>query len=144
MAKAVFETVVFVRALLNSRSVCGRLVYALRQRYRLFLSPPVFEEILEVLAREELIRRLRLRDANYAEAIDGLLHSLRRAETIDLSEIRAVSRDPKDDKFLATARAIGADYLISEDDDLLVLGEYEGTKIPTCGQFVDLLGRQGA
>ena len=48
-------------------------------------------------------------------------------------------RDPKDDKFLATCLAAGADYLVSEDDDLLVLGEHAGTRILDAKAFLAIL-----
>lgn len=142
MLKVVFDTVVFVRALLNSRGVCGRLVFAHPDRYRLFLSPEVLQEILEVLARPELVERFRLRDADYGRALSGLLNSLKAAETVEPEQIPAVARDPKDDKFLAAAKQAAADYLISEDDDLLVLGEYDGTRIVNCAGFLSILQRQ--
>jgi len=49
------------------------------------------------------------------------------------------SRDPKDDVFLATAVAAEAEYLVSEDQDLLVLGEYEGVKIVNTLSFLRVL-----
>lgn len=55
-----------------------------------------------------------------------------------------MSRDLKDDKFIATAAAAGAAYLVSEDQDLRVLQEYAVTKIVTCRQFLDVLERLAA
>jgi putative PIN family toxin of toxin-antitoxin system len=139
MLSVVIDTMLFVRALLNSRSLPARIIAAHPERYRLFLSRPVVEEILEVLARPELIQRLQLRQVDYAAAIGGLLASFQQAETVELGEIAAVSRDPKDDKFLATAKAGGANYVVSEDEDLLVLGEYEGIPIINAADFSGLL-----
>jgi len=53
-----------------------------------------------------------------------------------------VARDPNDDKILATASAAGADYLVSEDLDLLVLREYQGTRIVSAATFLGILERQ--
>ncbi len=66
---------------------------------------------------------------------------LGQAERVELTEIPAVARDPKDDKFLATAAVAGADYLVTEDDDLLVLGEYQGVKIVKAAAFLRILGQ---
>ena len=139
MPKAVFDTVVFVRALLNSHSPCGRLVFGYRSRYRLILSSLLAAEILEVLGREEMSRRLRLRALDYAGAMARLLKSMEQAEVVEPAEIPALSRDPKDDKVLATALAARADYLVSEDNDLLVLESYQGTAIVTCDRFLKVL-----
>jgi predicted nucleic acid-binding protein len=53
--------------------------------------------------------------------------------------VPAVCRDPGDDKFLATALVARADYIVSEDLDLLSLGEYEGTMICNSQNMIDLL-----
>lgn len=53
--------------------------------------------------------------------------------------IPPVSRDPKDDVFLACAAACTADFLVTGDDDLLSINEYRGTKIIKPSQFLDIL-----
>jgi uncharacterized protein len=53
-----------------------------------------------------------------------------------VADIPQVTRDPKDDKFLATAMAGEADYLVSEDRDLLDLGEHQGIKIVDVATFL--------
>jgi len=50
-----------------------------------------------------------------------------------------VCRDRDDDKVLATAVAGQADIIVTGDDDLLVLVEYQGIRILSPRQFVDML-----
>jgi len=50
-------------------------------------------------------------------------------------EIPAVTRDPKDDYLLAYALVGQADYLVTGDSDLLVLGQVENTKIVTASDL---------
>ena len=136
MPRAVFDTVVFVRALINPFGVWGRLIFQHGHAYTLIISPPVAEEILEVLHRPELTRRFRsLAGLDVARVIEILDD----AEAVELHNVPAVSRDPKDDKFLATAVAAGAEYLVTEDNDLLVLDPYEGLRIVTAGRFLALV-----
>lgn len=142
MIRVVFDTVVFVKALLDSRSFSGRLVFDYLNDYRLFLAPPLIEEIVEVLGRKEIVERFHLRQSNYPEAMARLLKSMNKAEIIDIEEIPSVSRDPKDDKFLATATEAKADYLISADKDLLDLKEYKGIPIIDGETFLKLLKEQ--
>jgi putative PIN family toxin of toxin-antitoxin system len=133
MHRVVFDTVVFVRALLNPHSRAGRLVFDHSNSYHLILSEPTLVELLEVLRRDELrglFRSLASRDPATIVQIAS------DAETVEIGGIPQVSRDPKDDKFLATARAGDAAYLISEDKDLLDLGEYEGTLILSVAAFL--------
>lgn len=138
MLKVVFDTVVFVRSLINPHSICGHIVFAHSHRYRLFLSEPVVREILEVLHRPELTRKV----AGLATFdLPALIELLGRAEIVHPEPGVRASRDPADDQFLATAKAAGADYLVSEDKDLLVLAEYEGTKIVNAARFLEILGQ---
>lgn len=139
MVRVVFDTVVFVRSLINPRGVWGRLVFD-QPGYRLIVSQPILMEILEVLRRPEIVRKYRsvaMRDPNAVLAI------LARAEVVEVMAIPAVSRDLKDDTFLATASAAGADYLVTEDEDLLVLREHEGTQILKAAAFLGILERAG-
>jgi hypothetical protein len=48
------------------------------------------------------------------------------------------SRDAKDNKFLAAAEAAKADYLVSEDRDLLDLTEHQGTRIIPAHEFLQV------
>lgn len=62
------------------------------------------------------------------------------ADTISaLGIIPSFSRDPKDDKFIACALAGSAHFLITTDEDLLVLNEIEDVLILTPYHFVALL-----
>jgi uncharacterized protein len=131
--KVVLDTVVLVRSLINPFGRWGELVFEHGDRYDLVLSEPIVRELLEVLHRPELVRKYRTLPERDMHA---MLDVLSRAQLVEVTHIPRVSRDPKDDAFLATARAAGADYLATEDDDLLVLHAYEGTKIVSA---VDLL-----
>ena len=53
--------------------------------------------------------------------------------------IPAVTRDPKDDYLLAYAVIGQADYLVTGDDDLLVLGEVENVRIVTPDGLRDII-----
>jgi len=130
------DTGFFVRSLINPSSRCGRIVFEYSDRYRLFVSEPVVREIVEVLNRPELRRKF-----NSLAALDfrRVLELMGEAEVVELSQTPAVSRDPKDDKFVATAVAAEADYLVTEDNDLLVLEDYGRTVILSTAEFLGVL-----
>lgn len=136
--RVVFDTVVFVRGLINPRGRWGVLLFDRAASYRLVVSPPTVLEALEVIGRPAVVRLFRPVPDRDAAAV-GLL--LAGAETVDLDleTMPRVSRDPKDDKFLATAVAGVAGYLVSEDRDLLVLEEHDGIVIVDAETFLRIL-----
>jgi putative PIN family toxin of toxin-antitoxin system len=54
-------------------------------------------------------------------------------------KLRAVDRDPDDDKYLVAALEGRAGYLVSGDSDLLELHEYKGVRIITANEFLHIL-----
>lgn len=136
MIRVVLDTVVFVRSLINPHSFAGKLVFDYADRYRLVLSEPIVVEILEVLQRPELTRKFKaLRQISPTE----ILQLLERAELVEVQAIPAASRDPKDDKFLATALPGKAHYVVSADKDLLDLKERHGIRIVDLATFIEIL-----
>lgn len=136
--RVVLDTVVFVRGLINPFGPCGQIAFPHASRFELVLSEPMLVEILEVLRRPELTRKFRSLAERNTERVLAILGE---ATVVELSSIPAVSRDPKDDTFLATALAAQADYLVSEDIDLLDLGTHGSTAIVTCREFIAILDR---
>jgi len=120
VVSVVFDTVVFVCGLINPYSFWGRLIFEHATAYRLGVSREVVTEVLEVIQRPRIVRKYRSVATRDMGAVLSLLGG---AEVVDLDEIPEVARDHKDDKFLATAGQAKAEYLVSEDEDLLVLGE---------------------
>jgi uncharacterized protein len=59
-----------------------------------------------------------------------------RATNIKITSVVAICRDAKDNYLLSLAKDASADFLITGDEDLLVLKQFEGTKIITLPQFV--------
>lgn len=136
MIRVVFDTNVFVRSLINPYGIWGRLVFQRADRYQLIVSEAIIREILEVLNRPEITRKYR---SIATRDLRAILDFLAAAEAVEVVDTPALSCDPKDDKFLATADASNAEYLVSEDEDLLALKEYAGTKIVRATDFLAIL-----
>ncbi|HUG15779.1 MAG TPA: putative toxin-antitoxin system toxin component, PIN family [Thermomicrobiales bacterium] len=134
--RVVFDTVVFVRGLINPFSVWGRLVFDCSADYLLIVSTPVLIEYLEVIQRPELTRKYRSVATRDPRAI---LDRLATAEVVQIADIPAVSRDPKDDPILATALAGSANFIVSEDRDLLDLDSHDGIPIVTARSFLNVI-----
>jgi len=57
----------------------------------------------------------------------------------DLVHIIATCRDPSDDPIIALAAEVKCAYLVTEDYDLLVLGDHDGIKMVTTALFLRIL-----
>ncbi|HVF69635.1 MAG TPA: putative toxin-antitoxin system toxin component, PIN family [Xanthomonadales bacterium] len=136
MTKVVVDTVVFVRGLINPFSYWGKLLFKHNGKYRLFVSKPIVFEILEVLDREEIVKKFRLLKGMDKSKV---IEIISQAEVVVLKNIEHISRDSNDDKFIATAKAAKVDYIISEDRDLLDIKEFEGIKIITAEEFIKIV-----
>lgn len=141
MIRAVFDTNVFLRALINPHSRCGRLLDELVDDYELVLSPAIIREVLEVLHRP----RLRAKFPQITQLdIARIIAMFEQASVVEPHDVPSVSRDPADDKFLACAKLAETEYLVTEDKDLLVLEVYEGSRICQPTEFIEFLSARRA
>jgi putative PIN family toxin of toxin-antitoxin system len=132
----VIDTVVIVRAFIKPQSWSGLLLDTYRNRYELIASSAILAEYQHVTNRPAIQRKY-IASENQARA--AILDRLMGATMVEPDAIPAVCRDPGDDKFLAAALAGGADYIVSEDLDLLSMGAYEGIRICDTRTMIDLL-----
>jgi putative PIN family toxin of toxin-antitoxin system len=135
--RVVLDTVVFVRALINPKGRWGRLLFGHADKYVIVLSPEIVKEILEVINRPELHRRF----PEMAELprLDLVLSKLEEADVVEPLERLEVCRDPQDNKFFECAVAARADYIVSEDRDILDVGEYRGIRMVSATEFLEIL-----
>jgi hypothetical protein len=134
------DTKVLVSYLLGSRrpgAIAQVVESALEGAFSLLLPRDLTEELLNVLlTNPKIAKRVEARDSRefiaYLEAIGESLSVLEEAAA-------SVTRDPKDDYLIAYALAGQADYLVTGDSDLLVLGEVGGVQIVTPVEFAALL-----
>lgn len=93
---------------------------------------------LRILAEIERVLHERLRlTRQQAKAASRLLK--RYSSVVKPRTIKPVARDPDDDYILAAPLAGKADYIVTADNDLLVLGEYCGVAIIAPGRITKLL-----
>ena len=134
--RIVLDTVVCVRALINPKGRWGRLVFEVASRHTTFTSPEIVREVIEVLQRQDL--KDKLPHLEYTFRFEAILAALREAEVVQPEDHPAVCRDAEDDKFYWCAAAASADYIISEDGDILDVGEYRGTQTISAADFLNL------
>ena len=135
MIRVVIDTNVFIRYLLKPNPVIRYLIEEMWLNDELLLvsAPELLAELAAVLQRD------------YIQALitppegELLLTVIRaKAEILPaLSPIPTYTRDPKDDKFVACAIAGQVAYLITLDQDILVLQTLAGVTIVTTHDFVE-------
>jgi len=100
----------------------------------------LMEQLERVLADPKLVKRHGLAEEELEEFIAGLLvtTSLIEKETM----IKVVKESPWGNTYLSCALNGRADFIISEDEHLLNLGEYQGTQIISPVRFLDIMEKE--
>lgn len=134
--RAVLDTVILIRSLLDPYGWSGTIVFDRVDAYEAIVSREIAAEYIAVLSRPILVRKFR---AARNRDLNAELSFIDRATAVEPIEAIRVCRDPADDKFLAAAIAGSAQFIVSEDRDLLDLGSYEDIQIVTAGDFLRML-----
>ncbi len=103
----------------------------------LYITHEILKEVEEVIKRpkfHEVMGKANLTPDQIMQKIVSLSHLV-----IALKLNINVCRDEKDNKFLECAKSAKADYLVSGDEDLLVLKEYEKISIIRTSKILKLL-----
>ena len=137
MSRAIFDTNLFISALISPTGVPARIVAAaLAGRCELFAHVKLLDELREATRYPKIAARIIRVEAgrlvNEFAEVATLIETLPNVER---------SLDPRDDFLLALAEAAAADFLVTGDKaDLLALATHKGTKILTARAFHTFLG----
>ena len=125
--RIVFDTNVIVSAFITRGSSFEVFEHCL-SAHQNFISQHVRNEVETVLAKKFAFPAIRVEEV--LRFLDNNLESIQ-ASPLEVS----VCRDPSDDLVLACAKAALADCLITGDEDLLILNEFEDTRIVKPSDF---------
>ena len=131
--KLVLDTNIFISAFYwggNSQKIIDRIIAGLDE---LYVSDKILEEISEVMARPKFKTEHGL-IVKYIEAIEKNCKKV-----FTESRIKGICRDKDDDDKLECGIICNADYIITGDEDLLVLGNYESINIITPMEYLVIL-----
>ncbi len=113
---AVVDTNIWVSAFLNPHGFPARLVEAGKAgQLTVVMSPPMLEELLEVLCRPRIMK---IRRTTPADAEAFVRNVAEVARLVPVSGDLRLCRDPDDDVVLETAIAGSAQYVVSRDEDI--------------------------
>jgi putative PIN family toxin of toxin-antitoxin system len=130
--KAVFDTNVLIAAFLTE-GICAKLLIRARRRdFDMILCDGILQEFKSVLKKKFA--------ASPHEMSEAVIILSAAAQDIlrQTDAIAPICRDSDDDLILACARDAVADYIVTGDEDLLVLKNYEGISIINPRKFEKL------
>jgi putative PIN family toxin of toxin-antitoxin system len=129
--KVLFDTNVLISAFLTEGLCSKILLRAKNGQFELHTCPFIIDEL-----RGKLEDKFSATKAEIKEAV-ALIKEISFAVNPDENNItvKGVCRDVDDDSILACALAIGADYIVTGDPDLLVIKKYKTIKIITPRDF---------
>lgn len=132
--RLVLDTNVVVSAFLW-QGTPGRLIeMAAEKEVQLFTSRALLDELAATLAKKKLAKYV----AATGLTAEQMLANYRRiAKVVTAKQLeQQVSRDADDDAVLACALAARAEFIVSGDEDLLVLKSFSGIPIMTAAQAI--------
>lgn len=115
-----------------------------RKLYRIFTHPAVrifycdelLAEYRAVIAREKISRVI-----TPLQSEKWIRLCLRMITKISLAKKVSLSRDPEDNYLLSLSEECKADYLLTGDDDLLIIKKHKATRIVMMKDFIEVLSK---
>jgi len=139
MHKVVLDSTVLVSAFLAKTGVSAELLYKAKGGgFDMCLAEEILEEVQRALLQYQKIRK---RYHYTDQAVIQFVQNLRIVAHLitGLPSIEVVNSDPNDNMVVACALKAGANYIVTRDNDLLSLKNYEDIKIVTPENFIGIL-----
>ena len=134
MIRAIIDTSVLIRYLIKPSAAIKELIEErwLGDEVQMVTALDLIADLEGVLKRDYIQTLIRTEEGQ------ALLDAITQKADIlpPLGPVPAYTRDPKDDKFVACALVGDANYLITEDKDILVLEVVEDVRIVTPYDFL--------
>lgn len=128
----VFDTNVLVSALLLRESTARRAFDKALEHGKVLISRETVEELNSVLRRKEFEKYV-----TEEERVEFITAFVRDGVWVEITEKIDECRDPKDHKFLELAVNGNACYIVTGNENLLVLRSFRGISIVTPRQFLE-------
>ncbi len=129
--RIILDTNVLISGLLLSSSTSQQIFDQVTGNEILLISENIFAEISQTLIRKKFDKYVSLE-----KRLNFLANLREKAEIVEITENITSCRDPKDNKFLELAVSGKADFIITGDQDLLVLNPFRNIEIITINEFL--------
>ena len=133
--KVILDTSCYVSALLSDSGASAKILeLIIEEDIFNFYTSDIIDELKKVLARDKF-RLEKEKQEHFTHLIEETSFKVSKLDEFDAK----ACRDPNDDKFLSLAKQIDAEFIISLDEDLLVIKRLGTTRIVTPGDFLAIL-----
>lgn len=135
--KVVVDVNVLISALLWGGTPRKILILAQNNQISIFASPDLFQELETTLKRTKFQAKIKSLGLTVEDILDAATEVLQSCPNISLDIDISQLRDIKDYHILAAAVSAQADFLITGDQDLLVLNQFAEILIMTPADFLN-------
>jgi len=137
--RAVLDANVYVSAVIRPEGPPGQIIerFLRDAAFEIVVSSAIVEEVLRALAYPKVRKHIRGNADPQLWFEDIVVLAQFSAGEY---EVRSVSDDPDDDKYIAAAIESRAAFIVSGDPHLLTIKEYEGLRFVSPRAFLRLLG----
>ena len=130
--KLVLDTNIFISAFYwggNPQKILDRIIEGIDE---LYISDQILNEISAVMSRPKF--------KSTTEIIERYVKTIEKfGKKVFISgKIKGICRDKEDDDKIECGITSGADFLITGDDDLLILGNYQNLKILSINDYLNI------
>jgi len=131
--RLVYDTNIIISALLFEGSKPAKAFDIGINQGAILFSSSTFTELEEVLSRNKFDQYI-----SHEERKQFLTSFILDSTPVEINETISACRDPQDNKFLELAVCGKADFIISGDEDLLVLNPFRNVQILTPDSFLKM------
>ncbi len=138
MIRVVLDANIYISALISSQGHPAAIINRwLAGEFEVLLSQPIVDEVLRVTAYERLQRKYQKIRENRLEFVELIAEQGIWVEPTEI--VAVVTADESDNRYLECAVAGRARYVVTGDEHLLHVREYQGITILSPVAFVTLL-----
>ncbi|HXW52960.1 MAG TPA: putative toxin-antitoxin system toxin component, PIN family [Myxococcota bacterium] len=140
--RVVLDANVYIGAEVSPRGVCSKALKVFTKvdsAFELIVTEMILAEVHDVLIRPRIMKLTGKNKGQISQAVEDIAQIAVMVPDIPISPKEC--RDPKDVIYLAAARTAKASLIVSWDQDLLDLLEYEGIKIVKPDIFIEIVSQ---
>ena len=140
MTRSVLDTNVLIRAAITPLGAVAPIILRLREgKFTLIYSQAIFDELVEKLELPRIRNKYNLSKASIENFLAVLIAY---GERVEPDRKVTVCRDPDDNHIIEVALTGKAEFVVTGDEDLLVLHHYETIRFVTPREFLLELERR--